>query len=237
MFERFTDRARRAVVLAEEEARQLDHPTLGTEHLLLGILHEGTGPAADALDALGVSLDSTRTQVLRLLGRGDRVPTGHLPFTPRARTVSELAMRAAISLRHEQIGTEHLLLGLLDEGTGMACQALTNASVDHTELRRQLMSQMSSGLELPPDPWASPTTASHTTADVATTAGPPASNAATSGSYSTQPASRAGLWREVSAACDELDRLDAEVRRLRDLLRQHGIDPDSAPQAHRDGPG
>src|SRR5829696_3245407 len=118
MFERFTDRARRVVVLAQEEARLLDHNYIGTEHILLGLVHEGGGVAAQALTQLGVSLEAVRDQVKEIIGRGAEAPTGHIPFTPRAKKVLELSLREALELGHNYIGTEHILLGLLREGEG-----------------------------------------------------------------------------------------------------------------------
>jgi ATP-dependent Clp protease ATP-binding subunit ClpC len=124
MFERFTDRARRVVVLAQEEARMLSHNYIGTEHLLLGLLHEDHGMAAQVLDEMGVSLSSVREQVLEIIGSGDSAPSGHIPFTPRAKKVLELSLREALQLGTDYIGTEHLLLGLLREGEGVAPQIL-----------------------------------------------------------------------------------------------------------------
>jgi ATP-dependent Clp protease ATP-binding subunit ClpC len=124
MFERFTDRARRVVVLAQEEARLLNHNYIGTEHLLLGLLHEQEGMAAHALQSLGMSLELVRAQVLEIIGVGDQAPSGHIPFTPRAKKVLELSLREALQLGTDYIGTEHLLLGLIREGEGVAAQIL-----------------------------------------------------------------------------------------------------------------
>ena len=120
MFERFTDRARRVVVLAQEEARLLNHNYLGTEHLLLGLIHEGEGVAAMALESLGISPEAVRAQVEEIIGQGQSMPTGRIPFTPRAKKVLELSLREAKQLGHNYIGTEHILLGLLHEGEGWA---------------------------------------------------------------------------------------------------------------------
>jgi ATP-dependent Clp protease ATP-binding subunit ClpC len=130
VFERFTDRARRVVVLAQEEARMLNHNYIGTEHLLLGLIHEGEGVAARALESLGVSLETVRLQVEEIIGQGQQAPSGHIPFTPRAKKVIELAGREAIDLGHNYIGTEHLLLGLIREGDGVAAQTLAKLGVD-----------------------------------------------------------------------------------------------------------
>ncbi|MEA2972374.1 MAG: ATP-dependent Clp protease ATP-binding subunit ClpC [Actinomycetota bacterium] len=124
MFERFTDRARRVVVLAQEESRLLNHNYIGTEHLLLGLIHEGEGFAAQALERLGVSLERVRAEVEEIIGQGASSPSGHIPFTPRAKKVLELSLREALELGHNYIGTEHILLGLLREGEGVAAQVL-----------------------------------------------------------------------------------------------------------------
>jgi ATP-dependent Clp protease ATP-binding subunit ClpC len=139
VFERFTDRARRVVVLAQEEARLLNHNYIGTEHLLLGLVHEGEGVAARALESLGVSLDAVRQQVEEIIGQGDRAPTGHIPFTPRAKKVIELAGREASDLGHNYVGTEHLLLGLIREGDGVAAQTLAKLGVDLAGVRLQVV--------------------------------------------------------------------------------------------------
>ena len=124
MFERFTDRARRVVVLAQEEARMLNHNYIGTEHILLGLIHEGEGVAAKALESLGISLEAVRQQVEEIIGQGQQAPSGHIPFTPRAKKVLELSLREALQLNHNYIGTEHILLGLVREGEGVAAQVL-----------------------------------------------------------------------------------------------------------------
>ena len=137
MFERFTDRARRVVVLAQEEARHLNHSYIGTEHILLGLIHEGDGVAARSLEALDISLEAVRTQVQEIVGHGDEAPTGHIPFTPRAKKVLELSLREAMSLGHNYIGTEHILLGLIREGGGVAAQVLVKegGSLDRVRLQ------------------------------------------------------------------------------------------------------
>ena len=116
MFERFTDRARRVVVLAQEEARLLNHNYIGTEHILLGLIHEGEGVAARGLESLGINLEAVRSQVVEIIGQGSQAPSGHIPFTPRAKKVLELSLREALQLGHNYIGTEHILLGLIREG-------------------------------------------------------------------------------------------------------------------------
>jgi ATP-dependent Clp protease ATP-binding subunit ClpC len=139
VFERFTDRARRVVVLAQEEARMLNHNYLGTEHILLGLVHEGEGVAARALESLGISLQAVRQQVEEIIGRGQQAPPGHIPFTPRAKKAVELARREANDLGHNYIGTEHILLGLVREGEGVAAQVLVNLGADFSRVRQQVI--------------------------------------------------------------------------------------------------
>jgi len=139
MFERFTDRARRAVVLSQEEARGLEHNYIGTEHMLLGLLHEGEGVAAKALTSQGITLESARGQVLELVGRGAAPSSGHIPYTPRAKKVLELALREALQLGHPYIGTEHLLLALLREGEGIGAQILTKLGTDVHQVRAAVL--------------------------------------------------------------------------------------------------
>ena len=136
MFERFTDRARRVVVLAQEEARMLSHNYIGTEHILLGLIHEGEGVAAKALESLDISLEAVRAQVEEIIGQGQQAPSGHIPFTPRAKKVLELSLREAVSLRHNYIGTEHLLLGLVRQGDVIVRDTLVAAGVDTSTLRQ-----------------------------------------------------------------------------------------------------
>jgi Clp amino terminal domain, pathogenicity island component len=139
MFERFTDRARRVVVLAQEEARMLSHNYIGTEHILLGLIHEGEGVAARALESLGISLEAVRLQVEEIIGPGQEAPSGHIPFTPRAKKVLELSLREALQLGHDYIGTEHILLGLIREGEGVAAQALIRLGADLNRVRQQVI--------------------------------------------------------------------------------------------------
>lgn len=139
MFERFTDRARRVVVLAQEEARNLNHNYIGTEHILLGLIHEGEGVAAQALEAMGISLESVREQVEEIIGQGTEAPSGHIPFTPRAKKVLEYSLHEALQLGHNYIGTEHILLGLIREGDGVAAQVLTNLGADLPSVRQQVI--------------------------------------------------------------------------------------------------
>ena len=139
MFERFTDRARRVVVLAQEEARMLNHNYIGTEHILLGLIHEGEGVAAKALESLGISLEAVRQQVEEIIGQGQQAPSGHIPFTPRAKKVLELSLREALQLGHNYIGTEHILLGLIREGEGVAAQVLVKLGADLNRVRQQVI--------------------------------------------------------------------------------------------------
>jgi Clp amino terminal domain, pathogenicity island component len=140
MFERFTDRARRVVVLAQNEARMLNHNYVGTEHILLGLIHEGEGVAAKALESLGISLQAVRAQVEEIIGHGpEPPPSGHIPFTPRAKKVMELSLRESLQLGHKYIGTEHILLGLIREGDGVAAQVLVKLGADLNRVRQQVI--------------------------------------------------------------------------------------------------
>src|SRR5947208_3778721 len=143
VFERFSDRARRVVVLAQEEARMFKHNYIGTEHILLGLAHEGEGVAAKALEAMGVSLAAVRSQVEAIIGRGQAEPTGHIPFTPRAKKVLELSLRESLQLGHNYIGTEHILLGLIREGEGVAAQVLQKLGADLGRVRQQVIQLLS----------------------------------------------------------------------------------------------
>ncbi|QCU76860.1 ATP-dependent Clp protease ATP-binding subunit [Citricoccus sp. SGAir0253] len=143
MFERFTDRARRVVVLAQEEARMLNHSYIGTEHILLGLIHEGEGVAAKALESLNISLGAVREQVQEIIGQGQQTPSGHIPFTPRAKKVLELSLREALQLGHNYIGTEHILLGLIREGEGVAAQVLVKLGADLNRVRQTVIQLLS----------------------------------------------------------------------------------------------
>jgi len=146
VFERFTDRARRVVVLAQEEARLLNHNYIGTEHILLGLIHEGEGVAARALESLGINLESVRSQVVEIIGQGSQAPSGHIPFTPRAKKVLELSLREALQLGHNYIGTEHILLGLIREGEGVAAQVLQKLGAELHKVRQTVI-QLLSGVQ------------------------------------------------------------------------------------------
>jgi len=145
MFERFTDRARRVVVLAQEEARLLNHNYIGTEHILLGLIHEHEGVAAKALESLGISLEAVRGEVEQIIGHGESAPTPHIPFTPRAKKVLELSLREALQLGHNYIGTEHILLGLIREGEGVAAQVLVKLGGGELSRVRGAVMQVLSG--------------------------------------------------------------------------------------------
>ena len=139
MFEKFSDRARRVVVLSQEEARLLNHNYIGTEHILLGLVHEDEGVAARALKSLNIRLDAVRGEVEEIIGQGGSPPSDHIPFTPRAKKVLELSLREAIQLGHNYIGTEHILLGLVREGEGVACQVLVKLGADLPKVRARVL--------------------------------------------------------------------------------------------------
>jgi len=143
MFERFTDRARRVVILAQDEARAMNHNYVGTEHLLLGLIHEGEGVAAKALGQMGITLDAARTQVEEIIGKGTQAPAGHIPLTARAKRILELSLREALQLNHPYIGTEHILLGILREGEGVAAQVLIKMGADLGQVRETVLSLLS----------------------------------------------------------------------------------------------
>src|ERR687897_569566 len=143
MFGRFTDRARRVVVLAQEEARMLNHNYIGTEHILLGLIHEGEGIAAKTLESMNISLEAVRDRVEEIIGQGQLAPTGHIPFTPRAQKVFELSVGDALQLGHAYIGTEHILLGLIREGEGVAAQVLQQMGIDLGEAGREVIRLLS----------------------------------------------------------------------------------------------
>jgi ATP-dependent Clp protease ATP-binding subunit ClpA len=143
MFERFTERARQVVVLAQDEARTLKHNYIGTEHILLGLLREEEGLAARVLDSLDITVEEVRAQVARIVGQGDEVTTGQIPFTPRAKKVLELALREALSLGHNYIGTEHILLGLVRENEGVAARILLDFDADAEKIRNEVIRMLS----------------------------------------------------------------------------------------------
>jgi ATP-dependent Clp protease ATP-binding subunit ClpC len=143
MFERFTERARQVVVLAQEEARTLEHNYIGTEHLLLGLLREDEGLAARVLESLDITLERVRAQVVRIVGSGEEVPSGQIPFTPRVKEVFELALREALNLGHSYIGTEHILLGIVRENEGIAARVLVDFHADSEKVRNEVIRMLS----------------------------------------------------------------------------------------------
>ena len=196
MFERFTDKARQAVVLAQEEARRLGHPEVRTEHLLLGLLAvDGESAANRALTGLGIPLDDLRREVEEGIGRGEGAPSGHLPFAPQNKKVLELSLREALQLGHNYIGTEHLLLGLVREADGGAAQVLSGRGANLDAVRQEVVRQLATG--------AGP-------GDRAGAAAP----------------SKDGLIADIEALFRKVDLLTREVDRLTELLRRHGIEPD-----------
>jgi prophage maintenance system killer protein len=245
LFQRFTDRARRVVHLAQEEARLLRHNYVGTEHLLLGLLYEGEGIAAQALGSFGISLEAVRAQVEQIIGRGQVAPSGHIPFTPRAKKVLELSLREALHLGHNYIGTEHLLLGLVREGEGVAAQVLGRFDADHARVREQVLGLVSDDCEEPGAPTRlvrvsvpeDLVQAAERLAEVrrqkeaAFDAGDLDRAAALRDQEKQLLADKLRLERQLTAGVDvwaviaENERVHREVERLRELLRQHGIEP------------
>ena len=249
MFERFTDRARRVVVLAQEEARLLNHNYIGTEHILLGLIHEGEGVAAKALESLGISLEAVRAQVEEIIGQGQSAPTGHIPFTPRAKKVLELSLREAKQLGHDYIGTEHILLGLIREGEGVAAQVLVKLGADLSRVRQQVI-QVLAGGEAAVEQADAPTRLVRMTvpADLrqaeeqlgqvrrekqAAIDAEDFERAAGLRDKELQLqerlTQRGRAWTaevDLEAVLQENQNLHREVERLRELLRRHGIEPD-----------
>jgi prophage maintenance system killer protein len=246
MFTRFTDRARRVVVLAQDEARQLGHGSAGTEHLLLGLLAEGEGVAALALDSLGVSLEEARDRVEEIVGRGQDASTGHLPFTPPAKQVLERALREAVQLGHNYIGTEHLLLSLLAEGDDITAQVLAGRGAGYDLVQERVVALLTGRYEqadpktrlvrLPVPAGLADVTEQLRQVQRQKTAafekGDLDSAAALRGREKQLRAEKLRLEQEWAAGVDvraviaENQRVHRELDRLRDLLRQHGIEPD-----------
>jgi hypothetical protein len=222
MFERFSEKARKVTVLAQEEARQLNHNYIGTEHLLLGLVREGEGVASQALTTLGISAPAVRSVVESLIGRGkDTVGGGHIPFTPRAKTVLEMSLRESVQLGHNYIGTEHLLLGLIREGEGFASQALTKLGVELGTARQQVIDILSPGSRKPHGPGHDERLSEERVRDLL----------AEGREYPTEKLwygtdRRRHLLRELAGLVDENERLHEETTRLRAKLREHGINPD-----------
>ena len=247
MFERFTDRARRVVVLAQEEARLLNHNYVGTEHLLLGLIHEGEGMAARALELLGIRLEAVRTQVEEIVGKGQRAPTGHIPFTPRAKKVLELSLREAKQLGHNYIGTEHILLGLIREGEGVAAQVLVKLGADLSRARGRVIGLLSgdAGTEeaaartrlvrmtVPDDLLEAQQQFAQVRREKEAAINAEDFDQAAALRDKEQQLLRMLVERELewragvdlAAVVQENERLHREVERLRELLRRHGIEP------------
>ena len=252
MFERFTDRARRVVVLAQEEARLLNHNYIGTEHLLLGLAHEGEGVAAMALESLGISPEAVRAQVEEIIGQGQRAPTGHIPITPRAKKVFELSLREALQLGHNYIGTEHLLLGLIREGEGVAAQVLVKLGADLSRVRQQvlqLLAGYAGGQEIAEQAGARTRLVRMTVPDDLREAEEQLAQVRRDkeAAIDAEDFERAAVLRDaerellrrraererawtaevdLAAVIQENQRLHREVERLRQLLHRHGIEPD-----------
>jgi ATP-dependent Clp protease ATP-binding subunit ClpC len=247
MFERFTDRGRRVVVLAQEEARLLNHIYIDTEHLLLGLIHEGEGVAAQVLAELSISLEAVRAQVEEIIGQGERAPTGHIPFTPRAKKVLELSLREALQLGHNYIGTEHILLGLIREGEGVAAQVLVKLGGDLWRVRQQVIQVLSgsAGMEAGARTRLVPMTVPDDLreAEEQLTQVRREKEAAIDAEdferaaglrdqerqLRTRVAERERAWTagvDLETVVQENQRLHREVERLRELLRRLGIEPD-----------
>jgi len=246
LFQRLTDRARRSMALAQDEARLLRHNYIGTEHLLLGLLHEGDGVAARALESMGISLDGARGQVKEIIGRGNDSPAGHIPYTPRAKKVLELSLREALQLGHHYVGTEHVLLGLLREGQGVAAQVLTRLGAEHAQVREHILGLLAGECKQAgsdtllvrlavPDELLD---AADQLADVrqqkeaALDAGDFERAAALRDRESQLLADKLRLEGyltggvDIDAVITDNQRAHREIDRLRGLLRQHGIEPD-----------
>ncbi len=238
-FQRFTVRTRHAIIAAQQEAREMRHGYIGTEHILLGLLREGEGVAARALKSLGIGLPAARLQVEEIIGLGKHISGGHLPFTPRAKKVLELSLREAMRLDHLYIGTEHVLLGLLREGEGVAVHMLTKLGAGPDEVREAVYKLLSSRPPAPPEPMLPPGLGAYDEKialvrrqkDAAIDAGDFGQAAASRDSEKRLLAERAQRIADWSAGVDvialgeELDRLRREVGRLQNLLLQHGIEP------------
>jgi ATP-dependent Clp protease ATP-binding subunit ClpA len=201
LFERFTERARQVVVLAQDEARALKHNYIGTEHILLGLLREEEGLAARVLESLDITVEEVRAQIARIVGQGDEVTTGQIPFTPRAKKVLELALREALSLGHNYIGTEHILLGLVRENEGVAARILLDFDADAEKIRNEIIRMLSGGKEATEQAYEGPSEP--------TEAFPPVGLSYSSG-LSERPARRAqlGLVRRLPRRVADYDPLD-----------------------------
>jgi ATP-dependent Clp protease ATP-binding subunit ClpA len=230
MLKRFTDQARQVVVLAEEEARMLDHNWIGTEHILLGVIREGEGVAARALELLGISLQPVRQQVEEIIGRGQQVPAEVISFTPRSKKVLELSLLEAMRLGHGSIGTEHILLGLIREGDGVAAQVLVKLGAGPIRVRQQVLRLLHGPDTSDLDEQISRTRVErHAAQDYEQV---PVLREREMELLAARAARREQWAAEHSALADLTERvrqLTEEVERLGALLRQHGIDPQDEP--------
>ena len=255
MFERFTDRARQVIVLAQDEARLLTHNYIGTEHILLGLLREGEGVAARVLESLDITVERVRAQVVQIVGSGEEVTSGMIPFTPRAKKVLELALREALSLEHNYIATEHILLGLNTENGGVAARILRDAGADVERVRAEVIRLIS-------DPQYRPESGSSQGPSVPLPSVLHGSSASSGGGRSHQlvsaarelPVSRPygeSAWRALELAlADALQRGDesvtsehllaglaaAEGTVAQRILAERGLDPDALRAALDDHP-
>ncbi len=217
MFERFTDQARRVVVLAQEETRLLNHGYIGTEHILLGLIREDLGTAAEVLKALGIELQAARDRVREICGASDeQQPGGHIPFTPRAKLVLELSLREALQLGHDYIGTEHILLGIVREGQGVAAQVLVELGADLNQVRHRLIGPMHE------------TDSLQIRAERGDPAGLSVQRRVITGRRERLLTS--GFRVRLNEFESRLTGLEAEIARLRQMLRQHGIEPQAGDQ-------
>jgi prophage maintenance system killer protein len=238
-FERFTDRARRVVVLAQEEARALDHSHTGTEHILLALIREGEGVAAKALESLGISLEGARQQVQEIIGQGQQAPPGRIPFTPRAKKVLELTLRESLRLGHNYINTEHMLLALIRESEGVGAQVLVRLGADLNRVGEQVIQllalrQTRPGVRVPPPglgDYDERIAAARQQKDAALDTHD-FDRAATlrddEKRLLDERAARLAQWSagvDVAALAEEIDRLHQEIARLHDLLLRNGIQP------------
>ena len=243
MLDRFTARAREVIIAAQDEARALHHNYIGTEHILLGLVNDGDGMGSRALDALGISLDAVRQQVLEIIGEGKQAPAAHIPFTPRSKKALDLALREAMQLDHLYIGTEHILLGLVKEGDGVAFQVLTRLGADHARIRDQVLRLLAERTQprnesVPPGirDYDLRIAQARQEKDAAIDAQEFARAAALRASEKQLLTDRERLIAEWSAGTDvvalgrELDRLRHEVRRLQGMLLRHGIEPGDVDQ-------
>jgi hypothetical protein len=243
MLDRMTARAREVIIAAQDEARALHHNYIGTEHILLGLVKDGDGVAGRALDALGISLDAVRQQVLEIIGEGRQAPAGHIPFTPRGKKVLDLALREAMQLDHLYIGTEHILLGLVKEGDGVAFQILTRLGADHARVREQVLGLLAD-IAQPRNESVPPAIRDYDVQiaqarqekDAAIDAQDFDRAAALRASEKQLLAERDRMTAARSAGADvvalgqEVDRLRHEIRRLQGMLRRHGVEPGDVDQ-------